>query len=163
MMLTMTSLGRLILAPTFFSAAIYSMLGMLITVRGRHYSRLTPAQYLGVFIVADVVSLVVQAVGGALAALALESGKDSQTGTHIMLGGIVLQLGFMIIFCLLAIDFLISARRGRKTELERTSTWKMELGLAAGSIAILVRCVYRSFELAEGWTGFLITHEGYFM
>lgn len=41
----------------------------------------------------DVIALVVQAVGGASASFAAENNKDASKGGHIMLGGIVFQLG----------------------------------------------------------------------
>jgi hypothetical protein len=37
------------------------------------------------------------------------------------------------------------------------------IGVAFASIMIYVRGVYRAIELAEGWTGYLITHEVYFI
>lgn len=37
------------------------------------------------------------------------------------------------------------------------------VGVAIASIMIYVRGVYRAIELAQGWTGYLITHEAYFI
>jgi hypothetical protein len=37
------------------------------------------------------------------------------------------------------------------------------VGISIGTILILIRCVYRVIELAQGWSGYLITHEPYFM
>jgi hypothetical protein len=36
-------------------------------------------------------------------------------------------------------------------------------GVAFASLMIYVRGVYRAIELAQGWTGYLITHEDYFI
>lgn len=63
---------------------IYGTLGMFIRALGPQYSRLRPKLYLVVFCLADLVAIVVQAVGGAMAALALEANKASSNGTHIM-------------------------------------------------------------------------------
>lgn len=41
-------------------------------------------------------ALVVQAVGGAKASLAVENGQDPNPGGHIMLGGIAFQMGTSI-------------------------------------------------------------------
>lgn len=30
-------------------------------------------------------------------------------------------------------------------------------------ICVVIRSIYRTIELSEGWTGFLITHESYFI
>lgn len=46
-----------------------------------------------VFVIADVVSLVVQSVGGAIAAGADDDRKQSDLGSNIMVGGIFFQLG----------------------------------------------------------------------
>lgn len=44
------------------------------------------------FILADLVALIVQAIGGAKASLAFQAGRNPNPGGHIMLGGIFLQL-----------------------------------------------------------------------
>jgi RTA1 like protein len=46
-----------------------------------------------IFISLDLVSLVVQAIGGAKASIAAENDEDANPGGRIMLGGIVLQMG----------------------------------------------------------------------
>ena len=74
----------LILAPCFFSATCYGILGMVVRALGRQYSVLRPSLYLWIFCVADLVAIVVQAIGGAMAALALQDGKSSESGTHIL-------------------------------------------------------------------------------
>ena len=48
---------------------------------------------------------------------------------------------------------------------ERASLKRIELllaGVAFASLMIYVRGVYRSIELDQGWSGYLITHENYF-
>lgn len=37
------------------------------------------------------------------------------------------------------------------------------IGVAFASLMIYVRGIYRAIELAQGWTGYLITHEVYFI
>lgn len=74
----------LILAPCFYSAFIYAGAGMMIRIVGTQYSIIKPSLYLWIFCLADLLAIVIQAVGGAMAALALERGTDSINGTHIM-------------------------------------------------------------------------------
>jgi len=52
----------------FFAAAIYLTLGRIVVVYGEDCSRLRPGTYTIIFLGCDVVSLVVQAVGGGIAA-----------------------------------------------------------------------------------------------
>lgn len=58
------------------------------------------------FVTADLVSLSVQGVGGALAAIAAGNHKDPEKGGRIMLGGIVFQLFAITVYVGLAIEFV---------------------------------------------------------
>lgn len=150
----------LIIAPTFFAAGLYVLLGILIKQLGPQTSILSPSHYAIIFCTCDVVSLVVQAVGGALAAKAtVELNGDTTTGTHIMVAGIGFQLFTMSIFALLVFDFL---RRARRMVMMRSIKLAL-IALFVAFLMIYIRSIYRTVELAEGWTGFLITHEGYFI
>jgi hypothetical protein len=60
----------LTLGPTFMSAAIYLCLARIVVVYGEGISRISPRSYMLVFVCCDVCSLVVQAVGGGMAAVA---------------------------------------------------------------------------------------------
>ena len=46
-----------------------------------------------VFVSCDAIALIVQAVGGAIASKAVRKSEDPEKGGHIMLGGIVFQMG----------------------------------------------------------------------
>jgi hypothetical protein len=50
----------LIIAPVFFTAALYVLLGMYITLIGRHTSMLSARMYTIIFLTCDLISLVVQ-------------------------------------------------------------------------------------------------------
>ncbi|GAA5869889.1 hypothetical protein JCM1840_007663 [Sporobolomyces johnsonii] len=159
--------GRLlILAPCFFSATVYGILGMLVRAIGPEYSILRPSLYLWVFCLCDLIAIVIQAVGGAKAALALQASESSDTGTHIMLAGIVFQLFSMAVFCCLGLDFFRRARKdplySGKHNVREGRIGLLAFGLTWGSTWIMIRCIYRTVELAEGWAGYLITHEPYF-
>lgn len=95
----------LILGPCFFSAACYGTLGLIINVTNPRASRIRPLYYLIIFCTADLVALVVQAIGGAMAAISLQNGDASRTGTNIMVGGIAFQLLAMLVFVGFALDF----------------------------------------------------------
>ncbi|GAA6012160.1 hypothetical protein JCM10207_005152 [Rhodosporidiobolus poonsookiae] len=162
----LTQIVSLIISPCFFSATIYGILGMIVRSIGREYSLLKPWLYLTIFCLADLIAIVIQAIGGAKAALALQNNEDSVAGTHIMVAGIAVQLAAMIAFCILGLDVWRRARKNRSyqnrphSQSERLTI--VAYGLTWASVWILIRCIYRVIELAEGWDGNLMTHEPYF-
>lgn len=96
-----------VLAPTPLFAANFIILGKLIEYLGPVYSRMGPRWYTIVFFTCDVISLVVQAVGGAMASLAAGNGSDPTPGGNVMLVGIVLQMATITIYILCAVEFCI--------------------------------------------------------
>lgn len=154
----------LIIAPVFFSAALYVLLGLLIIDLGRASSFLSAKWYTIIFCTCDVVSLVVQAVGGAFASTA-DTDAQQVRGTHIMVAGIAFQLGTMTLFGLMMGDF-IRRIESRRLGMREAVTNRLKLLLAAILVSFLmiyIRSIYRTIELAQGWSGYLITHEGYFI
>lgn len=154
----------LIIAPVFFSAALYVLLRRFIIHLGPQSSVISARLYTIVFCLCDFVSLVVQAIGGAKASGAdTKQGQDQ--GTHIMVAGIAFQLVTMTIFGVLGADFLrrvVSRRRGLRDTVTRGMRWVLVAMLVSFTM-IYIRSVYRTIELAQGWRGHLITHEAYFI
>jgi hypothetical protein len=102
MQLTCTILG-----PTPLIAATFVILGKVIEQLGSSYSRLSPRMYTIFFCTADVISLVVQAVGGGEAATAVAQNTNPASGGHVMLGGIAFQLSVVSIYVLCGTEFLV--------------------------------------------------------
>lgn len=147
-------------APCFYSAAIYYILSQLISLWGTRYSPLSPRLYLIIFASFDLLSIIIQAVGGSLASKAssAEPPKSTLVGTHTMMAGIIIQLISMSVFAILFVWVLWKARAVPRTR-------KLELLLAVTSFSaacIIIRNFYRAVELSQGWKGYLITHEVYF-
>jgi len=119
--------------------------------------------YLWIFCTCDVVSLVVQAVGGSMAsqAAAETPPRESRLGTDIMVGGIVFQMASITIFVLLFLEFLRRVRREHKTL--GTKTVALIWASAFSCLMIFIRSIYRTIELLQGWNGWLITHEDFFI
>ncbi|THH26450.1 hypothetical protein EUX98_g7737 [Antrodiella citrinella] len=161
-----------IIAPTPLIAANFIILGEMIRRLGHKYSRLSPMWYSILFVSADVISLVVQAVGGAKAATAAKNHTDANAGGRIMLGGIVFQLACISVYMILAVEFIVRYlwdRPIRKMDVSKfeshvlTPKIKMLLaGLAFSSTVIFIRSVYRTIELSDGWTGRIIATQVYF-
>ncbi|PWY84597.1 RTA1-domain-containing protein [Aspergillus sclerotioniger CBS 115572] len=157
-------ISTLIIAPTFFTAGIYILLGRFIHLLGPETSILSPKLYLWIFVTCDVVSLVVQAVGGGMASIEVNKvNGNTAPGTHTMVAGIVFQLASITVFVFLAADFI---RRTLRQQLLQTMTGTIVPLLGAmifSVVCIYIRSIYRTIELSQGWTGFLITHERYFI
>ncbi|KAI5249980.1 RTA1-domain-containing protein [Aureobasidium subglaciale] len=157
----------LIIAPTFFTAGLYVILGRMIAIAGPGVSPIGPTWYLWIFCTIDVISLVVQAIGGGSAAVAFnaEPRGNTKIGTDIMVAGIDFQLASVIIFSILFFLFLYRASVKRKIPAFRDDG-DMKMLVAVTSFAILLivmRSIYRTVELAGGWTGRVIETERYFI
>lgn len=125
-------------APTFFTAGIYILLGRFIQLLGRESSFLKPSLYLWIFCTCDVISLVVQAIGGGMASS--EAGKiggDTATGTHIMVAGIVFQLFSITIFVICAVDFIRRTMRRRLMQALTGSVIPL-----FGAMVLSIVCIY---------------------
>jgi len=157
------SRANTIIAPTFFTAGIYVLLGEFIRRLGRESSILKPSLYLWIFVTCDIISLVVQAIGGGMASgQATAVNGNTAPGTHVMVAGIVFQLFSVTVFVLCAVDFI--RRVMRRHLLQRLTGSVILLGAMILSVlCIYVRSIYRTIELSQGWSGYLITHESYFI
>ena len=60
----------LTIGPAFLAAAIYLCLARIVKVYGTHFSRIQPRTYTITFVSCDLVSLILQAAGGAIASIA---------------------------------------------------------------------------------------------
>ncbi|PRP89806.1 hypothetical protein PROFUN_00148 [Planoprotostelium fungivorum] len=163
----------LIIAPVFYSAVVYVILGYIIYKCGEQYSRVRSRYYGIIFLVCDVASLVVQAVGGAKAAggAADKDIEVSNSGANIMMGGIVFQLFSMTLFVILAVEYSLRAyydkplkskvsdvkMDAKKNTVDSSAVKKLLAAMVVGTVTLYIR------ELSEGWTGPIITTEVYFI
>jgi RTA1 like protein len=160
----LAQLVLLVIAPALFSAVNYTVLGFLVDRGGKQSSALGGHHGLFtiIFVTCDVISLVIQSVGGTMASIADDNGKSTTPGTHTMVAGIAFQTVTMAIFILLFVEYIV--KYSRRSKDWRTTSWKVLVHtLFASSICIFARSVYRVVELAQGWNGNLITHEAYFI
>ncbi|TBU31275.1 RTA1-domain-containing protein [Dichomitus squalens] len=161
-----------IIAPTPLIAANFVILGQIIGRMGQRYSRITAKWYTIIFCAFDIVALVVQAVGGAGAAGAVQKGKNPTPGGHIMLAGVSFQMVSLVFYVLLASEFILRyaydhpfARYGQSSVARRKTdpeTKQMVFGLALEAVFLFIRSIYRVVELSEGWNGKVIKTQWYF-
>ena len=151
-------------APTFFTAGIYILLGKLIQLYGRACSRLSPKLYLWIFCTCDVVSLIIQAAGGGMASSESDNNGDTTTGTNTMVAGIVFQLFSITVFVICAVDVFRRVKRvGMLGVATKNPLRPLLAAMVLSVVCIYIRSIYRTIELAQGWSGYLITHQSYFI
>ncbi|KAJ5492860.1 hypothetical protein N7539_001606 [Penicillium diatomitis] len=157
-------ISTLIMAPTFFTAGIYVLLGRFIQILGPESSSIKPSLYLWIFCTCDIVSLVVQAVGGGMASgQAGKVGGNTKPGTDVMVAGIIFQLVSITVFVACAADFVRRTLRRRLLQSLNGSVVPLLGAMIFSVLCIYIRSIYRTIELLQGWSGYLITHEKYFI
>ncbi|KAK4192751.1 RTA1 like protein-domain-containing protein [Podospora australis] len=168
----------LTIGPAFLAAGVYTCLAKVVIIYGEENSRVKAAWYTRIFIPCDVVSLVLQAAGGAMAASAEDGEYETlDMGTNIMIAGLAFQVFTMLMFSLCAIDFGLRVMR-RRSRLGREAFDQSEparsirstfmfrailVALTVSTLTILWRSAYRTAELSEGWDGPLLANEGLFI
>ncbi|CAE6423948.1 unnamed protein product [Rhizoctonia solani] len=160
-----------IMAPSFMTAAMFLILPRIVSELGQEYSRMSPRLYPIIFLTADVGALLLQAIGGGVASSATTL-EGANRGGNIMLSGIVIQLAAVTLFDLLAIEFVIRYAFGRpaygasidheKKHAIPKRVALMLVGLGIASVFILIRSIYRTIELTDGWNGRIISTEKWF-
>ncbi|KAJ5496154.1 hypothetical protein N7463_008141 [Penicillium fimorum] len=154
----------LTIAPAFFTGGIYLCLGRIITVYGKEFSRLKARTYTYLFVTCDLISLILQAAGGAITSIADEQSLHD-TGVNIMIAGLVFQVASLVVFSILAIEYGVRVLRGRRLHSptqERPASWMRRsflLGLTSAVLTILIRSSFRVAELQGGFQSKLANDE----
>ncbi|OJD10453.1 hypothetical protein AJ78_08545 [Emergomyces pasteurianus Ep9510] len=173
----------LTIAPALFTAGIYFCIADIVRLfGGEGTSRLKPKQYAWIFIPCDIISLVMQGLGGGIASVATRNRKDATAGINIMIAGLSFQVFSLLVFILLLAEFFVRVYR-RGYLWKEVNGYEIKAGSGANgvggaalarlyiffsafSLAILcifVRCAYRVAELSNGFDGELIREEGPFI
>lgn len=142
----------LILAPSFLAAGVYLSLKHIVLYLGPEFSRIKPTLYTWVFIGCDIGSIILQAVGGGVAASGRKNPELLDAGNGIIITGIAFQVATMSVCGLLALDFFIRVyRNGRRGLSKEVGGGGVDYGrfraFCAAEIfaylTILIRCIYR--------------------
>ncbi|KAL2126590.1 hypothetical protein VTI74DRAFT_576 [Chaetomium olivicolor] len=152
----------LLVAPALFAASIYIILGRIIAfVRGERYS-IVPTRWLTkAFVAGDVVSFLLQMVGGGIQAAGTLSLFN--LGEKIIIAGLFAQVAFFGFFVVVAVSFHRRFVRYEEDAAREKPLWRRHLyALYAGSLLIMIRSVFRVVEYLMGNNGFLLRHE-YFL
>ncbi|KAF8850291.1 RTA1 like protein [Acephala macrosclerotiorum] len=165
----------LVLAPSFLAAGIYLTLKHMVLYCGPEYSRLKAKWYPWIFIGSDLASIIVQAIGGGVAASAKNSTNPAllTAGDALIITGIALQSVTMSVCGALVLDFFLHRRKARTEDKETEGSLGTSLEVPTLSndahtrsplqfrifcwaigfafVTILIRCIYRIPEMAGGW------------
>ncbi|KAH9858164.1 RTA1 like protein [Lenzites betulinus] len=168
----------LIISPTPLIGALFITFGRLSACLGHEYSRLNPRLYSRIFFTCDFVALLVQAVGGGIAASS-SNVNTSDMGSNIMLGGIIFQLISLSVFCALVAEYLVRRFKDmplRKATSSDSGSIRTLVGGAGGPVGRPMRLlavglcmeatflgIYRTIELADGWNGQVIRTQSLFV
>ncbi|KAL3473687.1 RTA1 like protein-domain-containing protein [Aspergillus californicus] len=167
------------IAPVFFCAALYFLLGrIVIAYQGEDISRLRPRNYAIFFVSCDIIALILQSAGGAMTSSAEDSaGRD--VGVNIMIAGLAFQVAALTLFIALTSEFAYRLRRrsrggpatvdgqSRKDAfagIREKRRWKIFLfALALATITVYTRSIFRVIELNGGFDSELANDEIAFM
>ncbi|KAK1147856.1 phospholipid-translocating ATPase rsb1 [Aspergillus melleus] len=160
----------LTIGPAFLSAAIYLCLSRIVIAYGEKIPYFRARTYTILFITCDLIALILQAAGGAIASIA-DDQDTTKIGTNIMVAGVSWQVFSLLLFVALCTDFALRVRRAPASlfnpvfeGLRQTRAFKgFLLGLGAATLLIIIRSAFRCAELSEGFDGKLANDEITFM
>ena len=156
----------LMLAPTFVAAAISVTCKHLVIYHGSRWSIMKPRWYPWLFVGADVVSIVIQAIGCVFTAMASSDDKPdpkkSDIGSALLILGVAFQLVTMLVCGGLMLFYYYRRSKGIKSHVNDDSNtfgsghsdaqrtflgydrvvvfmWSISIAF----LAIIIRCIYR--------------------
>ncbi|EFE31537.1 RTA1 domain protein, putative [Trichophyton benhamiae CBS 112371] len=152
----------LLLAPALFAASIYMQLGRLIILLGaEHHSIVRRSWMTKIFVTGDILSFVVQGLGGGIMA----SGKPSNLslGEKIVVVGLIIQILFFGFFIVVSVIIHLRMRTHPTTaSLSLHFSWRKYLySLYVVSTLVMIRSIFRVAEFAQGTNGTLLKQEYY--
>ncbi|KAH7222337.1 RTA1 like protein-domain-containing protein [Fusarium oxysporum] len=171
----------LMLAPTFIAAAISVTFKHLVIYYGSQWSPIRPRWYPCIFVGSDVISILIQAVGCAFAAMASSGDKKdakmSDISSAMLILGVTFQLVNMMVCGGLMLPYYHQQSKGTKSHGYGTiqSSGMLAEGpksflgynglqvfvwsISIAFVAIIIRCIYRIPEMATGWGSDLMKAE----
>jgi hypothetical protein len=163
----------IILAPTMICVSIYLTLKHVALNLSAASSRIRPKWYPIIFLPADVSCLLVQAIGGAIAASADRTDFALlRSGNNAIIAGVALQVVVLLAFGIMGADYWFRVRRHMATgnpDPASLALWrapkfrKFGYAVAGAYASVLIRCIYRIAEMAGGWGNHIMQDEASFM
>ncbi|KEY68131.1 hypothetical protein S7711_05540 [Stachybotrys chartarum IBT 7711] len=163
----------IIIGPTFICVSMYLTLKHVAIHLSPELSRIRPKWYPFIFLPADLTCLIVQAIGGGIAAAAGSSNLSLlEGGNNAIIAGIVLQVVVLFAFGVMAADYYFRVRKYFKTpdaDPASLALWNdrkfrsFVYAVSGAYVSILIRCIYRIIEMAGGWGNHIMQDEPSFL
>ncbi|KAH7349174.1 RTA1 like protein-domain-containing protein [Pyrenochaeta sp. MPI-SDFR-AT-0127] len=152
----------IILPPSLYAATIYMIYGRLVLfVNAPEASVIYPTRVTKIFVCGDVLAFFLQAGGGGMMA----QPSMAKIGQVIMLIGLFVQLlffGFFLVISLLFWKRLRGSTKMLSIPQNGHHSWTALLKLLlCAAVIIILRCIFRVLEFAQGHGGYLASHEVY--
>ncbi|KAH6719353.1 RTA-like protein [Leptodontidium sp. MPI-SDFR-AT-0119] len=150
-----------LVAPALFAASIYMELGrIVILVDGESHILIKKKWLTKIFVCGDVLSFFMQGAGGGIQASGTASALS--TGTHIITGGLFVQVFFFACFITVAVHFDRAMTKDHTHRAQLAVPWRKHLiAMYIVSVLIMIRSVFRVVEYIQGFSGYLLSHEVY--
>ncbi|EWY96584.1 hypothetical protein FOQG_05690 [Fusarium oxysporum f. sp. raphani 54005] len=168
-----TQICCIIIAPTFICAAIYLTLKHVALALNPDLSRIHPRWYPRIFLPADLSCLIIQAIGGGVAAAAKRNQPElARNGNRTIIAGVVLQVIVLLAFGAMGTDYYLRVKKylhSSEAAPESLRVWQDKkfrmfgFAVSGAYFAILTRCIYRIAEMAGGWGNHIMQDEPSFL
>ncbi|RDW79828.1 hypothetical protein BP6252_04466 [Coleophoma cylindrospora] len=152
----------LLVAPALLAATIYMILGRIImSVDGESLSLVKKRWLTKIFVTSDVLSFFIQLGGGGL--MASSDASSAKLGSHLILGGLLLQIIIFGFFIAVSLVFHLRLRAMPTSQSHNPSLpWKKFLYVVYSTCAlIMIRSIVRVAEFIGGFDGRILKHEVY--
>ncbi|QRW24452.1 RTA1-like protein [Rhizoctonia solani] len=157
-----------VLSPCGFIATVYVLLGRLSQhMYAEEYLLIRPSWITKIYVTSDVFTLLVQATGGAMAAS--DDAEKAKLAGRIFLAGLILQLISFATYVFVFGMFIYWMKTERVVQWNDTRTrpwrkhWKgLVYAVIISCVGIFIRCIYRTAEGSQGFSGHSLSHEAYF-
>ncbi|KAI8687270.1 hypothetical protein NCS56_00299500 [Fusarium sp. Ph1] len=154
-----------VLAPVFIAAGNYLLISRLILAvlpPSRHRILKIPGRRLTpIFVACDIVAFLVQGSGSGIASSDNWQGQMEKIGRNVLIGGLAFQLLAFSLFLCVFRRFHVLANR-MAVDGAPKGWQKVVLAVYVSSSLIMVRCIYRVCEFAEGMNGYAFRTEWLF-
>jgi RTA1 like protein. len=128
-------------------------------VDGERYLFVRRRWLTGIFVTGDVLSFFMQGGGGGL--MGSDKPDSRATGSHVIVGGLFVQIVFFGCFIITAVLFHMRLHRAptQRVLTHQPPYLRHLLALYATSLLIFVRSIVRVVEFIQGLDGYVISHE----
>ncbi|KAJ4160572.1 hypothetical protein NW754_003691 [Fusarium falciforme] len=154
-----------VLAPVFIAAGNYLLISRLILAvlpPSRHRILKIPGRRLTpIFVACDIIAFLVQGSGSGIASSDNWQGQMEKIGRNVLIGGLAFQLVAFSLFLCVFRRFHVLANR-MAVDGAPKGWQKVVLAVYVSSSLIMVRCIYRVCEFAEGMNGYAFRNEWLF-